>query len=273
MSSFLRKYLPFTKAQVQEFLNYRAHAIVWVLMEFFVLALQYFIWKAVFDNSTSLVIRGFSFEAMVTYILISRVVSSLTFAMPGDYIANDVRSGSIAMQLIKPINYKTQLFFRSMGETVNSFVFFVIPLVILTVIGSLYFNLQASLSLFTILMLVFSILLAFVIRFLIGYCFGLIIFMTINSFGIWQLRQVVEMIFSGALIPIVFFPSVLQTITRFLPFMYYLYTPVEIFMGFYETNMGILTAVLLQLFWAIVMFIFARFMWNRVVHKLVVMGG
>lgn len=273
MTSFLRKYIPFTKAQIQEFIAYRAHAIIWILMEFFYLLLQYFIWKAVFLNSATNIIKGFTFTQMLIYIFLIRIVSSLTFVMPSSYISDDVRSGSIAMMLIKPISYRTQLFFRSLGESVNSIIFFVIPLTIAAFITSFFVNLNIYIDFMTISFFVISLLFAFLIRFFIDYIFGLIIFLTINSFGIFQLRRAIESIFSGMIIPIIFFPPVLLTIAKILPFMQGLYVPVRVFMGEYETLFDLLKAVGFQLGWIVLLLVLSNIMWNRVIRKLVIMGG
>lgn len=273
MHSFFKKYLPFSKAQMQEFVNYRAHAVVWVLMEFMFLVLQYFIWKAIYDNSPNDVINGYSFIGMITYVLLVRVVSSLTFVMPSGYISDDIRSGAIAMNLIKPINYRTQLFFKSLGDIVNSIVFFVIPITITLVIVALFVDLEMTFTLPVILAFILSILFAFTIRFFIGYIFGLIIFLTINSFGIFQLRRAIEGIFSGVIIPLHFFPEWLYQIALFLPFMQGLYVPIRIIMGNYETHLDILYALLFQAMWIVILYVLAVFFWKKVVHRLVVLGG
>lgn len=273
MHSFLKKYLPFSRARMQEFVNYRAHAVVWVLMEFMFLLLQYFIWRAVYNNSPSQVINGYSFEGMITYVLLVRVVTSLTFVMPSEYISDDVMSGAIAMNLIKPINYQMQLLFKSFGDSFNSFIFFVIPLVI-TVFGvSFFMDLRIPFTLPLILAFLLSLIFAFFIKFLVGYIFGLIIFLTINSFGVFQLRRAIEGIFSGMIIPLSFFPLWLYNISVFLPFMQGLYVPVRLFMGDYESSRAVIEALLFQGFWIVILFILASLMWKKVIHRLVVLGG
>jgi len=273
MSSYIRKYIPFAKAEIQEFITYRAQAVVWVLMEFFYLALQFYIWKAIFENSTSDVISGYTFEGMVTYVFLIRIVFAITFVMPSRYISNDVRSGSIAMMLIKPIDYRMQLFFRSVGAIVNSLLFFVLPLTVTLVIIGFFIEIPLAIDPLTILFFILSVNFAFLIRFLVGYCFGLIIFLTINSFGIFQLRRAIEAIFSGALIPIAFFPPLLATIAKFLPFMHGLYVPVQIFMGDYVLITDKLSAIGIQVFWVGVLYLLSNMIWKRVIKRLVVMGG
>lgn len=273
MSSLLKKYLPFTKAQIQQFVNYRAHAVVWVFMEFMLILLQYFIWKAIYNNSPTETINGYTFTKMITYVLLIRVVASLTFVMPSDYISDDVRTGAIAMQLIKPINYQLQLLFKSIGEVFNSFVFFVIPLSVTLIISSFFIDLNIVLSVPVIVGFIISIFFAFTIRFLIGYLFGLIIFLTINSFGIFQLRQAIESIFSGAIIPIIFFPVWLYKIASFLPFMQGLYVPVRIFMGDYQSTHDMINALLFQGMWIVILYVLGLIVWKKVIHRLVVLGG
>ena len=57
---------------------------------------------------------------------------------------------------------------------------------------------------------------------------------------------------SGSLIPLTFFPKVVSDILSLLPFSSLIYTPVMIIVGKYDASQ-ILQALLLQLFWLIVM--------------------
>jgi ABC-2 type transport system permease protein len=79
-----------------------------------------------------------------------------------------------------------------------------------------------------------SIALAFLMNFYINYMIGLTSFWLVQSNGIRNAFMLVSSIFSGALIPLTFFPEWLQTIQFFLPFQYIAYMPAMVFTGQYS---------------------------------------
>ncbi len=77
---------------------------------------------------------------------------------------------------------------------------------------------------------------------------------------------------SGALIPLVFFPDLVQKIIQVLPFSSIIYTPVMIYLG-KLSGMDVAYFILLQLFWLLVMVMLSRTVWKAVVKSLTILGG
>ena len=77
---------------------------------------------------------------------------------------------------------------------------------------------------------------------------------------------------TGQLIPLSFFPEVVQRIFSFLPFSSMIYAPVMIYLGKYQG--AELTWVLLRQFgWVLILYGLGTLIWNRVTKRLVVLGG
>lgn len=81
---------------------------------------------------------------------------------------------------------------------------------------------------------ILSVLLAFLMNFYVNYTIGLTSFWLVQSGGIRNAFMLVSGIFSGALIPLDFFPHWLQMIQFFLPFQYLAYLPAMVFTGHYS---------------------------------------
>ncbi|HHK7830017.1 TPA: ABC-2 family transporter protein, partial [Streptococcus pneumoniae] len=77
---------------------------------------------------------------------------------------------------------------------------------------------------------------------------------------------------SGSLIPLSFFPKIIADILYFLPFSSLIYTPVMIIVGKYNISQMI-QAVLLQLFWLLVMIALSQIIWKRVQSHITIQGG
>lgn len=90
--------------------------------------------------------------------------------------------------------------------------------------------------------------------------------------GLVRTRIAVTNLLSGALIPIEFFPSGLQSIAEFSPFPAAVYTPVSIYLGNLAGG-DLWTAIGVQVIWVIALWYVARLLWKPAVRVLVVQGG
>ena len=79
---------------------------------------------------------------MVMYIIFDKIVENLTSIRCDDYISDDIREGNIAMRLIKPLSYRKQLYFQSLGNLFISVVFFAIPFIMVLFICSFFLHLE-----------------------------------------------------------------------------------------------------------------------------------
>ena len=85
--------------------------------------------------------------------------------------------------------------------------------------------------------------------------------------GIIWAKIAVTNLFSGALVPLVFFPHWLEKIAMALPFKSIVYTPTVIYME-QQSPMHALGMVGMHLWvWAIVLWLLGKLMWNRAVRE------
>ena len=92
-------------------------------------------------------------------------------------------------------------------------------------------NYSGEFSIDNIILYFISIFAGFLINFYYSYIFGLLSFKITNMWGLTQIMNAISQLLSGALIPIVFFPSWMQEIFNFLPFSSMIYTPSMIYLG------------------------------------------
>jgi ABC-2 type transport system permease protein len=125
----------------------------------------------------------------------------------------------------------------------------------------------AHLGLFAI-----SAALATLMKFAIVYCVSMTAFWTTGMIGISVGRMAVQNLFSGALIPLVFFPDWLRALAAVLPFQGLVSTPALIYLGQLD---GPTTAVMLaiQAVWAVGLFLFGRLLWRSAIKAVTINGG
>ena len=97
----------FAKNQVYAIATY-----INVLSAFLFVSIQYFLWKAVYENSVA---GLYSFKEMLQYVLAAEILSSFTHTNADRQLGVMVRTGSLAHVLLKPVSFTEQIFFESAG--------------------------------------------------------------------------------------------------------------------------------------------------------------
>ena len=124
----------------------------------------------------------------------------------------------------------------------------------------------------SILIFLISIILGCLINIYYSYIFGLLSFKFYNIWGISQIARAIIMLVSGAMIPLTFFPEIVQKLFNFLPFSSIIYTPAMIYLNklsYFE----IAKSLGLQLIWVVILMVLSKIMWNKVIDKLTIQGG
>jgi ABC-2 type transport system permease protein len=81
-----------------------------------------------------------------------------------------------------------------------------------------------------------------------------------------------EYLASGHLFPLAVLPPGVKQILYFTPFPYQLYFPIQIYMG-KISGPALWLGLATQILWVLVMYGFARFMWQRGIRKYAAFGG
>ncbi|WP_297430659.1 ABC-2 family transporter protein [Clostridium sp.] len=268
----LKIYWPFAKISIQSNMQFSVNFFMFILGGMTQVFVNYYLWKAVFQNSSYNSLGGFKLNEMVIYVFMSYVTSRFVISNADRLITNEVRDGSIAMSLIKPINYYIRILFDSIGNVIYNFVFIGFPIWIgLMVIRFAWYS-QVPPSVGTIICYLISMLMGFLIIFLFNLSFGLLAFIVINNFGLASIKNLIIGIFSGQLIPITFFPDSISWIFKYLPFMYTNYVPVMIYLNKIK-GYDVFINFMLQLIWILVLVIIDIFIWRSAIKHLSIQGG
>lgn len=292
MFSTINKYSSFTTTVLKEKYTYRFKAIMWSLSTVFNMLIQYFLWSSIYDE-INMDFLNVSKQSYLAYISFGVVFYSLTSCIENMNIAEDIKTGNIAMNLIKPFNYKNMVLFRHLGSKAGDFIG-LIPLIIIATILAKDFTVDAI----TLLLTLISTVLAFFIVFNFSYIVGLLTFWTINYWGIQFFVNALMGLFSGQLMAIHFyneigrgvdifnstlpflhtkafmmFFKVLGVLAYSLPFQSMYYTPMSILSGIISKPNEILYHILLQVFWLVALNLIGNIMWKAAQKKITILGG
>ncbi len=247
--------------------TYRFEVVMVVLTRLVVMVASVYLWNSAYANQTEL--EGLVHSQMITYAVLAIVLSSLFQTEVENEISSGIYRGSIAVQFLRPVDVLTMFFCGDLGLLFTNMLLRAAPLL---VCGVLFFGMAAPVSAAALLLFLLSIVFSYLILWLLAAITSMVTFWAMFLGQIGAVRGVVVSIFSGMLIPIWFFPPVLQDILRFLPFQYTYQTPLGIYIGRIRITEG-LCQIGIQCFWVVFLFLILRAVWKRAQRHLLVQGG
>ncbi|OHD41183.1 MAG: hypothetical protein A2015_11390 [Spirochaetes bacterium GWF1_31_7] len=290
MINSLLKYRGFALNAIKEQYAYKFKAMIWVMYDMILLFVQYFLWKAIFDaNGGSL--YDISIKQYVNYIVVGMVTARFLVCFIDGVIADEIKSGNIAMNFIKPYSYILMNIAKQVGVVVGG----IIALTPLLIVSFLLVGF-IDVSLLTVFYYIISVILAFFIIIFFNLILGICAFWITNYWGLRLLKWHFFVIFSGEMIAITMFFKIAENgIKNFpisvsepiiqgffkilgimsycLPFQAMGYTPTAIFTGLITGTHSILLHLGLQVIWVVVMLVSLILIWNVAKKQVTVLGG
>lgn len=211
-------------------MTYRVNFFMEILSGILSSLIVIFLWIAIYRSAGKEVIGGYSLREMVTYLLGGGLINSfiLTTAENPE-TSQSIQDGTLSNYLIQPISPYGIWFFRDLGGKTFLFTIGLLSYVVVCLFFSKYlvFSPHIGYLLFFFLSLFFASLL----QFFIFQSLSLLSFWIENTYGIRFTMRVIMEVLAGAIIPLSFFPEVLQKIFLLLPFQFLIYLPMKIYLG------------------------------------------
>ena len=212
---------------------------------------------------------GVTLQQMVTYGVLSMAVQNLFFTGPPYYMAQQVRSGAIDGDLLKPLDFHFHMLARSTGEMLFRILVMALPGML---VGYFLFDLQLPATVRTGFLFVAALLLGYLVNFHLEFILGSIALLTLEIHSIDWAFHATSRFFSGQFVPLWLFPGVLGTLANILPFRSIFSIPLSIYTGVLSAG-AITQAIGFQLLWLIILLMISRWFWERVQTRIVSQGG
>jgi len=264
----MRVIIAFIRNAFQNTYIYRVDFWLRLLASFIMMYATYSLWNILYtQNPTAF---GMNREQMTTYgvlgMMLAPVLDSASFVQY--FIGEQVRQGTIELDMVKPLNFIFHMFSRNLGMFFVQVLLQGLPAFFFAV-AFLDFGLPPTP--WHTLMFVCSLLLGYLIFFAISLILGMLSIVTlkIDSY-IWAYFSLVRFA-SGQLIPLWMYPPVLGAIVAFLPFKDVYFTPMSIYIGAVEGDPARL--IVSQVIWVIGLYSIVQLFWLRVNRRITIQGG
>lgn len=262
----MRTYIEFAVKKFQNKMAYRLEFFMGIVNTAITIVVYLCIYKALYAGAKE--IDGITFQMVATNFVISLGLSD-AFRFNEMFLQDKIHDGTITNEFLKPVNFVFRMLAENIGEGIFKIVFNFIPALLFTL---LYASLCPPKSLFHLLLMVFSMILGYLILWLISFIVQTLSFWLFSVWGIVTIKNVFVNILSGALLPLWFMPDTLKKIISFTPFESIYFTPVQIYLG-QLNGTDVVSEMAVQLIWIVVLALIASIFWKNGVKKLVVQGG
>ena len=268
----MKKYWHVIGIGIQSNLTYRVNYLTRTLFSFIPLFAMLSLWRTIYAaNDAGHLLSGYTQAQMIFYYLMVAIVDIFTAVNEDDWqIAADIREGNISQFLLKPVDYLWYRLCLFFSGRLTFVMMASAPLAVFVFCFRNYFVAPPSgpaLAAFPV-----SLALTALLQFFLSYSMAMLAFWILEISTFIFILFAFEYLASGHLFPLDMLPPALQYVLAFTPFPSMLYAPIGIYMG-KVTGDSIGLNLLTQLFWVLVMYALARFMWQRGIKHYSAFGG
>ena len=230
------------------------------------------LWVALYAQDPA--ILGRPLPSMITYSMLAVALDIIFYpsalsTAPQNYISQQVRTGRIDTDLLRPVDLQRQLLARNGSAALFGALWLVMPAWLL---GVLFMGMELPPTCLHGMAFLLSGVLSFLILFSLNFLLGMVCFATTEIRQITMAYSGVLTILSGKLIPNWLYPQWMQAVIEVLPFRCIFETPLNIYTGAVG-SVAMAYNLLLQAAWAAVLLLMGKMMWLGVHKRLAVQGG
>lgn len=265
----LKKYLTLTRAGILDSMQFRLAMLVMAAGNLLYLTIVFFLWKSIYASAGTDIVNGMTFHDTLIYLVLATALFNFMEMYTVWEIGRNIQSGKIILDLLKPMKYRSYLFWSYSGTFVIQFFTTFLPTFIIVCIVT-----GGAIPMGTnLLYFIISVIMAVVINYSIDFIVGTICLYTQSIWGINIMKQVIVLLLSGATIPIAFFPEVLKKVVVWLPFQSIYNTPLTILLSDPPNFETMILKLGIQMIWCIILLLLSSLFWKVSMRQITVNGG
>jgi ABC-2 type transport system permease protein len=231
LAATVRTWWVILKTCIHERLTYRADFAFGTLIRFLPIVTQMFLWTAVYGTvGSSSRLNGYALDDMIAYFLLTMVARAFS-SMPGlsNSIAREIRDGSVKRYLTQPVDLLGYYFWSRAAHKLVYHAIAAGPFALVFFLCRGYFH--DSISAGQWAAFAASLLMAFLIGFLLEALVGLVAFWFLEVSSLLFIFMMLNYFLSGHMVPLDWFPAPWGDWFRWLPFQYLAYFPCAVLLG------------------------------------------
>ena len=223
------------------------------------------VWIALYAQNAAP--AGIPLHSMITYSTVA-LLMSLILEVDGTRLIRDkVREGTIATDLMKPIDLPLYFFSEGFGMTMFHALTILPSLLLALLLVRIDVPGFGALACFAL-----SFVFGYFVNFFLNFLMNSVAFWTLETFAIQLMVRWASDLLSGQILPLTFFPGALGWIVERLPFAAIYSTPLRIYIGELPQSEWA-GAIAAQMLWLALFAALSYFVWRAASRRVVVQGG
>lgn len=241
-----------------EYMMYRLNFVLWRVRVVMQVLVVYFLWLALFSQRQEFF--GYTQSMILTYVLLTSIARTFVLGTTTMEIGSIINQGDLSNFLIRPIDFFRYYIAKDTADKLLNFgfAFFEVALMIAIFRPPIFFQLNPAILGLTIL--------AIFLGMIMYFSFSMIMsFLGFWTSDIWAPRFLIFVImefFTGSLFPLDILPASLFRLSQILPFSYFLYFPIKVYMGQLAAPL-LVQGFTVSFLWLVLFWIGARVIWQR----------
>lgn len=211
-------------------------------------------------------VRGWTEQQTITLMWINQSILMVMFLWGWWEIARTIQTGSVAMDLLKPVSFVGYWLARDLGRAAAQMIVRFIPTFL---IGNLLYSLLPPSSVVNAVAFGASLALGVIVSFGWRFLLNISGFWLVDHRGVNYVALAAINILSGLLIPLAFLPDPILTVVNLLPFRAIVMIPGQIYLG----QIPIAEGLAIQAFWSVALLLLGGWILSYGEKKLAVHGG
>ena len=265
--SMVDLYLTSMRLAVQQQFQYRTANYFWMLGMVAEPVIYLVVWTTIADQQGGSV-QGLTAGYFAAYYIVWTLVRNMNIVFGAPFWEERIREGELNKDLLRPVlplHYDIAYF---AGWKVVVIVLW-IPLAIGL---SLVFDPLLDPRPLEIAVFAVAIWGAYLLRTMFQEALGMLCFWTTRGAAIFDLWMTTELLLSGRLVPLPLMPDWVQDISRFLPFQWAFFFPIESLVGDLSDE-ELLRGLGVQLLWILIGLAIFRVAWKHAIRRYSAVGG
>ena len=267
LRSMVDFYLTTMRTAVQEQFQYRTANYFYMFGMVAEPVIYLVVWTTIAEQSGGSV-QGLTVGYFAAYYIVWTLVRNMNIVFGAPYWEYRIREGQLTGQLLRPmhpLHYDIAFF---AGWKVVVMVLW-IPLAVGL---SLVFHPTLDPTPQQVAAFFVAIWGAYLLRTMFQESLGMLCFWTTRGAAIFDLWMTTELLLSGRLVPLPLMPDWVQEVSRFLPFQWAFYFPIESLVGDLSTE-ALLRGLGAQLLWILIGLGIFKFAWRHAIRRYSAVGG
>ncbi len=258
-------YWALVKCCFKQQIQFKWNLLFQIIGDWMRLYIKVCIWQALLLAGTE---AKADFKSLAAYSVAASLVIILTNSHVASDLSDRVRSGMIAVDLIRPVSLKWYFFFQQIGENLFHLFF---EGIFIAVLSWLIWKLPLP-GVHTVIPSLICLIFGVLIMFYIQYTIGLLVFWMKDGTYTRMITDALFVLFSGIEIPLWFYPEWLRAVSHCLPFRFVVFEPIKVWLGQVEYK-EIVWIVFMQILWLLILSWLERRLWQHIKNSIEIQGG